>query len=352
MEFLTRRIEQWQLRPLLGALVVATIGGAIFWYLRMPLAWMLGAMTACGVAAVLQLPINASPKIGRPMAAVIGTMLGTSFTPDVVPQLQGWILPLLTLSLFLAVAGGVVFFYLRKLTKMDGVTAYYSAMPGGLVDMIHMGTEKGGDGPTIALMHSARIFLVVFFFPILIQFVAGVDLTGRSATYRPLGDLSIDIVFWFAVAAVGGFFVGKILRLPAYHIMGPMLASAMLHLSGVTDFILPTAAVATAQVVLGMTIGCRFIGTTPKNILRVLGISIGATLLLLVLTIIFAYVLTMLSDIPIAAILLAYAPGGLAEMSLVALSLGLEVPFIAVHHFARIILVVAGAAMVRRWLSD
>ncbi|HEX2509089.1 MAG TPA: AbrB family transcriptional regulator [Microvirga sp.] len=42
-------------------------------------------------------------------------------------------------------------------------------------------------------------------------------------------------------------------------------------------------------------------------------------------------------------LLLAYSPGGLAEMSLVALSLGIEVAFVAAHHIIRVVFVMAAA---------
>lgn len=46
-------------------------------------------------------------------------------------------------------------------------------------------------------------------------------------------------------------------------------------------------------------------------------------------------------------------PGGLAEMSVIALSLGIETAFVATHHVARFAIIVIGAAVVfraaRRW---
>jgi uncharacterized protein len=42
-------------------------------------------------------------------------------------------------------------------------------------------------------------------------------------------------------------------------------------------------------------------------------------------------------------LLLAYSPGGLAEMSLIALSLGIEVAFVAAHHVIRVLIVMIGA---------
>ena len=44
-------------------------------------------------------------------------------------------------------------------------------------------------------------------------------------------------------------------------------------------------------------------------------------------------------------LLLAYAPGGLVEMSLVAVALHIEVAFVASHHIVRLFVVMGGAPL-------
>ena len=77
-----------------------------------------------------------------------------------------------------------------------------------------------------------------------------------------------------------------------------------------------------------------------------LALSLGATALLLALTFVFACAVHALTGDPVEALLLAYSPGGLAEMSLVALSLEIEVAFVVCHHIARVFIVIAGASTV------
>jgi uncharacterized membrane protein AbrB (regulator of aidB expression) len=69
---------------------------------------------------------------------------------------------------------------------------------------------------------------------------------------------------------------------------------------------------------------------------------------MLVFTFLAALVLAPLTGIPKAPIVLAFAPGGLAEMSVIALSLGIETAFVATHHVARIAMIVIGAPIVFR----
>jgi uncharacterized protein len=54
---------------------------------------------------------------------------------------------------------------------------------------------------------------------------------------------------------------------------------------------------------------------------------------------------------PFSALVLVYAPGGFAEMSLVALALGADAAFVAAHHLFRIAVVIALApSLFRRFV--
>jgi uncharacterized membrane protein AbrB (regulator of aidB expression) len=62
----------------------------------------------------------------------------------------------------------------------------------------------------------------------------------------------------------------------------------------------------------------------------------------------FALVLHQLTGQSADQILLAYAPGGLTEMSLVALALNAEAAFVATHHVVRILMVIVAAPLLFR----
>ena len=63
------------------------------------------------------------------------------------------------------------------------------------------------------------------------------------------------------------------------------------------------------------------------------------------LTVVFALILRNAADTSIQAVILAYAPGGLAEMSLVALALAIDSAFVASHHVLRIMMIVIAAPL-------
>ena len=169
------------------ALALGGLGGWLFVQGRLPLPWMLGSMVFCTVAALLRLPVAAPPVIRPPMTAVIGVMLGAGFRPDVVAQLPNWLPTLLGLVLFMSACGLACVGYFRRVAGFDPVTAFFSGMPGGLIEMVTLGEEKGGDARIIALIHSARILLVVMTLPFIVQWIGGVSL-GGSRVGRPLAS--------------------------------------------------------------------------------------------------------------------------------------------------------------------
>jgi membrane AbrB-like protein len=328
------------------ALAIGGAGGLAFSWLQLPLPWMLGPMTACTLASLMQAPVAAPPVVRPPMTVVIGVMLGAGFAPEVVESATHWLPTLAGLAAFVLIAGTACVAYFRKAAGYDWPTAYFAGMPGGLIEMVIVGDEKGGNARTIALVHSARILLVVLALPFLIQVVSGTTVGPRARLGTSILDTPWTDELAFVLTALAGVVLGRTLRLPAHLLVGPMVASAVVHVTGLSRFVPPTEVVIAAQLVLGTTIGCRFAASRPWEILRVLWLSVGSTVILLAITFLFALGISRVSDYDVVPLLLAFSPGGLAEMSLVALSLGIEVAFVATHHIVRVVFVMAAAGPV------
>ena len=105
-----------------------------------------------------------------------------------------------------------------------------------------------------------------------------------------------------------------------------------------------------AQVVVGAMVGSRFDGVKPRVVGRALLLATGATVLLLGFAALFGALVAHTVGIPFTAALLAFSPGGLAEMSLIALSLNVDAAYVSGHHIVRIFLIVLAAPQVFRLL--
>ena len=325
------------------AMLIGACGGWLFLQARLPLPWMLGSMVFCTIAALIRLPVAAPPVIRPPMTMVIGVMLGAGFKPDVVGQLPNWLPTIAGLILFMVACAIACVSYFRRVAKFDPVTAFFAGMPGGLVEMVTVGEEKGGDARTIALIHSARILLVVMTLPFLVEWIGGVKLGGSRVSGPSIMDTPLSSELLLLACGLVGIVVGRVLKLPAKFLFGPMLVSAIVHVTGLSTAAPPFEIVNAAQLVLGVTIGCRFIGTPPREILRILMLSVGSTAILVALTLLFAWLVAQVSSHGYIPLILAYSPGGLAEMSLIALALHTEVAFVAAHHIIRVLLVMISA---------
>lgn len=335
-----------KLPPVLLAIAIGAAGGAAFNWLTMPLPWLLGPMVFNTVAAVVRAPILPPTAVRPYVVVVIGVMLGSGFSAEIIRQAGDWLMSMGFLAAYLLVSGALTVPYYRRVGGLDWVTAYFAGMPGGLNEMVLIGKDMGGDDRRIVLAHASRIFIVVCLIAVWFRLIAGLDLGNRAQFGVPFSAIAPADMAILAGCGIAGFFLGRLLRLPAPTLVGPMLVSAGVHIAGLSGSPPPAELVIVAQIFLGTILGCRFIGADAKSIGRAILLSLGATFIMLAVTLIFAVLFHGLFGQPVEQVLLAYSPGGLAEMSLVALAMNAEVAYVASHHIVRIAIVILVAPLV------
>ena len=325
------------------ALALGGLGGAAAFAAGLPLPWMIGAIMATTAAAVMGLPIAVPNRLRSVMVAILGVMLGSAFEPAMLERFADWAVSLACLILYTILAGAACFLYFRRVMHYDPITAYFSAMPGGLSEMILAGAEQGGDERVISLTHASRILLVILILPFALQIAGIYDPALRGQGQAELGALSVPDLGLLTLCGIFGFLIGRAVRLPAAAMVGPMILSAAVHLAGVTAARPPAELINVAQVIVGSAIGCRFVGVRFGFVRRTMGAALGSTLVLLSIAAILAAAMQELTGLDFEACLLAFSPGGVAEMSLVALALGVDAAFVSSHHIVRIFFVVVVA---------
>jgi len=334
-----RRGAPW--RTLALTLALGAAGGALFDRLDLPLAWMIGALVATMAAAMAGVRVAVPPRLRQGMIAVLGVMLGSAFTPEILDRLGEWAVSFATLFAYIAASLALGVAYLRRFAGYDPVTAFFTAAPGGFSEMVLVGGQMGGDERLISLSHSLRITTVVLVIPFFFQYALGYVPAGGGRSYGPpLTSLAPADAAMLAACLLGVWPARK-LRLPAPQMLGPMALSAAIHLAGLTASKPPGLVVGVAMVVVGSSIGARFTGVALGLLGRAAAVSLGLTALLLAVTVGFAWALHAATGIPLSSLVLGYAPGGFAEMSLVSLAMGLDPAFVSSHHMARIAIVIA-----------
>ena len=330
-------------------LSIGTLGGFAFFAVDLPLAFMLGAMVCTTICSLAGAKLYIPDRLRSVMICVLGVLLGSAFTPDTLAQAARLPVTITALLVYLTLIMGAMYVYFRKVLRLDPITAYFSASPGGLAEMTTIGASLGADERRIALVHSTRILLLVMIIPFWFRITQG--LSGARGTIRvSILDTPLMEIVILVLCGVVGYALARLIRIPAHRLIGPMLLSAAAHMSGIAAPRPPFEGLAVAQIVLGASIGARFVGVPLRDVFQTMLASVGSTAFMLLGTVLFARILAPITGFNLHAIILAFSPGGLAEMSLVALSLGIETAFVATHHVIRIAILVTLAPVLFRRL--
>lgn len=335
-------------------LMLGLIGGGVAYWVQLPLPWLLGAMIATTAASLAGVPLKPPRKGRKGVLVVIGVMLGSAFTPDMTGEAALWSVSLVIMLIATAVMMAFSVWFSCRVAGHSWETALYSGVPGGVSTVTVMALSSGADLRIIGITHAVRILVLLVAIPPVLQFIGHVDIGSATPTLSQwLWMPTAADTAWLVAAGLGGMWLGKRLSLPSPLLFGPALASAALHLTGLTHAAVPPVIMALAQVIIGISVGGRFAGTRLAEVGYALLMAVIQALVLLVLAILAAWVGHVLTGYSAAAALLAYMPGGAPELSLVALSLGIDPAFVTTHHLLRIsLLVLLLPLLLRRMVSD
>lgn len=321
------------------SLGVGALGGALFFWLKLPLAWMLGSMVFVSAVAMAGLGPQLDRRLRSVMVSILGVFLGSAFSPAVVDQIAQWAVAVAILAGFVVVGSSLCYVFLRKVGGFDPITAYFSSTPGGLGEMVLSSEEMGGDSRKVSLVHTVRVISIILVIPFWFRLVVGADVPSIMPEKPGVDAHTLDWLILIGCAAVG-WPLASLCRIPAAALVGPMLVSAGVHLAGLTAVTPPPVPVAAAQLVLGAAVGSRFAGTPLTTIWRVSRLALGTTFLLLGLAVLTTFLFAEAVGIRPEAMILTLSPGGLAEMSLIALALGIDTAFVSTMHICRIMMIV------------
>lgn len=343
---------RWMLTLGLGAL-----GGWAALRIGAPLPWMLGGMaaTAAGAMAGLRLPggpLAFPMKLRVAFVPVIGVLIGAGVTPEVIRAIPGWWPALAAAPLFVVAAHAVNYAILRHGGGLSRPTAFFGGMPGGLLEAIDLGEKAGADVRALTLLQFARIAVTVTLVPLIFLAVEG-RVVGSAAGqgFAAAAPLDLRDAAILAAAGVAGYLGARALGLPAGQILGPILASGAVHALGWTHAAPPPWLVVVAQLVIGVSLGMRFVGVDGRLLRRCLGLSLASVTAMLAIGAALAWGLSRIGAAGFDAGLLGLAPGGIVEMGLIALSLQASAVLVTAMHLVRILATVAVAVPVWAWLS-
>ena len=334
------------------ALFLGACGSVAFVLLKLPLPWFLGALTACLVASVLGLPILRPAPLSISMRATLGVAVGSAYTPALLERLPGMLGSLALLIPFMGLIIVIGMMFYERVARFDRPTAFYSAVPGGLTDMTTMAEDSGANVRAIILVQASRILVIVFALPLWLQWHDGLSVAQTFASRVRLAEVwPFDIMVMIAMGW-SGWWIASRLGMAGAPVVGPMLASGLLHALGLSTVKVPLEVLIVAQISVGAMLGCQFRGLTLKEFTGTMTWGIANALVLMVVTGGVAWAVSRITGFDPVSVLLAFAPGGQTELNLLAYVLGLDVAYVALHHLMRLAIVILGAQIVFRTKTD
>ncbi|MFN3292677.1 MAG: AbrB family transcriptional regulator [Gemmobacter sp.] len=329
-------------------LALAAGGAGLFSLGGVPLPFLFGPMAVCLVAAPAGVRLQGMGEFGVAMRTILGVAVGAAITPEVLARAPQMVGSLALVPAYVVAIGlvGVPFF--RRL-GFDGPTSWYAAMPGGLADMLVFGEQAGADMRALSLIHATRVAVIVTLAPLILTGFYGADITG--AVGAPAADLPVQELALMAVAGLAGWKIAERIGLFGASILGPMILTAALSLGDLIHSRPPAEAILAAQLFIGLSVGVQYVGVTLRELrgFVLAGLAFVAVLAALAAVFTELVVLTGLA-LPVEGFL-AFAPGGQAEMTVLALVAGADLGFVIIHHLTRMVVVILGAPVAARWFG-
>lgn len=316
-----------------GAVLVAIAGAQLWRWCHLPLPWLVGSLYAVAMARVLGLLLLAPPGARELGQWVVGINMGLYFTSAVASEVASHAFLIIGMAFASLLAGFVGAEALVRCRLADRPTAFFAAMPGGASEMANLSDRWMASVDRVAAAHAMRVMLVVLVVPLALTLT---DTHGTNLAPVETRELVWQRLALMAAASLAGVGAFTLLRLPNAWLLGTLFAVAGLGIGGTPLSGLPAGLGAAGQLLIGVSLGCRFgpgfFHKAPAFLAGILILSLG----FLASTTMLAFLLTHLTHLTFPDLLLSFAPGGIAEMSLTATQLHLAVPLVVAAHVVRL----------------
>ena len=326
-------------------LAAALAGGGALAFAGVPAGWLSGAMI--GVAA-LAATGRAAPLVAplRQLAIVLaGVGMGSGLTPATLGTLQRYPVTLALMMAAIAAMTAASYFVLVRARGFSRQTAFYSAVPGALSYVFIVAQPSGADMARLAVIQIFRLFVLMAVVPIV---ASRAGLTG--APIRFLVDPLATTAILVAAAALAGVALER-LGVASGALYAAIVISALVHGLGWAPGRFAPPIQIGAQTLIGAWIGTRFIGFDWGLLHRTLIAAATSFLAAFAAAAGFAYLATLAVGAPFPEALVAFAPGGLEAMTMMAFALGLDPLFVGAHHLARFVAISVALPFLARWLD-
>ncbi|WP_263262493.1 AbrB family transcriptional regulator [Pseudomonas sp. RIT-PI-S] len=330
-------------------LVAAAVLGLAFQRLGIPHGLLLGAILA---SALIAGKLGHSPALPFGLGyvqVVLGIATGLMFeswdnqtVAAVLPSLG-----LLLIALVLQISAAAV--WLLKVAKWNRTDSLIAVYPGALAAVFDL-LESEGASAKVIVVHLVRLLSIT----VLVSFY--IPPSQAAPVVTAIAPAALGYL-WPVCLLVGlCLLIGRLLlrigvpapfMLTAIVVTGVFMKTGYLH-----GFQMPEWSIDSAALILGVLIGSKFSDITLRDLVRHGRTGVACVTLMLLIAAVFAEAAKLaLGNDPVVT-WLAYMPGAIETIAMVAFGGGLNVVFILCHHLVRLLILHFAPALLvqaRRW---
>ena len=350
-----------------GLLVLTAVLAAALSLVQVPAAELFAGLVVATAMALLGRAPRVPPRVSVAAQAVLGVTIGALVQPSTLGRLGGRWVAVVAVSvgtLAVSMAAGAVMGRRRGISPLTGMLALTA---GGASGLTAISRELGGDDRVVAVVQYLRVGIVTGTLPLVVALAAApgsppladgasTSASAAASTSAASSSPAAEALSLLALllCALVGVHLGRLCRLPAAALLGPLAVTMALAVLGTGVDVTSAPLVVTtamAYAAIGWQAGARFTPESVRTVARSLPIAGVLILAVIALCAGLGLLLSRLTGVSPMDGYLATTPGGIYAVLAAAVSSGGDVTFVSAVQILRVVVMLAVTPYLARWLG-
>ncbi len=319
----------------LAQILIAGLGGLTFYWLGVPAAWLSGSAIAATLWGLSGYAVQMPRALTDAAMLISGAAMGAAVTPAAIAAIARYPGSLMLLVIGVIAISLASTIWLTRVSGWRKADAVLASVPGALSTVLAVAADRKADVPSVAIVQNLRLFVLIALLPSVVVATGGADgdpnaLIGQGMPIESPGGM--------AFVLLGGLALGVVftrLKVAAPILLGATVVSAVSHGTETVTGVIPPVIATAGLVLIGLFIAERFRDIQRSTLQRALVAALGSFSVGMGVAVAFAILAAWLAGVSFANGLVAFAPGGLEAMTVLALILGLDPIYVGIHHLVR-----------------
>jgi membrane AbrB-like protein len=318
----------------LTQILVAALGGVVFHWLDVPAAWLSGSAIAATLWGLTGWAVPLPKALADAAMLISGAAMGAAVTPAAIAAMGRYPGSLILLVIGVVAISAASTAWLVRMSGWRKADAVLASVPGALSTVLAVAADRKAEVASIAIVQNFRLFVLIALLPSLVVLTGG----GGNVDALIGEGLPIESPEGMAFILLGGLLLGMLftrLKVAAPILLGATVVSSISHGAEWVTGVIPPVIATGGLVLIGLFIAERFRNLQRSTLKRALVAALGSFTVGMGVAALFAGAAAWLAGVSFANGLVAFAPGGLEAMTVLALILGLDPLYVGIHHLVR-----------------